>query len=133
MTRSQQLSHVAMSVPEGTLTDEWRAAVLAFYGDVFGWHELESLRRPDRMTLAVGSQYINIRERADAPAYNGYEHFGVLFASPDELRRVWAAADRSDADRHLEPLSESDDAYMSFRLRYLLPLTVEAQFFSTGE
>ena len=32
----------------------------------------------------------------------------------------------------LEPLSESADGFLSFRLHYLLPLTVEAQFFPPG-
>ena len=77
MPSSQRLSHVAMSVPAGTLTDEWRSRVLAFYGEVFGWHEIKSLRLPDRLTIAVGGEYINVRERADAPKYSGYEHFGV--------------------------------------------------------
>lgn len=129
MARSQALSHVAMSVPPGTLTDEWRAEVLGFYGELFGWKELDSLRLPDRLTISVGSSYINVRERADAPAYNGYEHFGVVFTSSDELRAVWENASKHDADMVLEPLKESADGFLSFRLRYLLPLTVEAQFF----
>ena len=38
---------------------------------------MEDFRRPDRLTIAVGRTYINVRERADAATYNGYEHFGV--------------------------------------------------------
>ena len=129
MPSSQHLSHVAMSVPPGTLTDDWRKQVLDFYGDLFGWNEMDALRLPDRLTIAVGSSYINVRERDDAPAYNGYEHFGVVFRSSDELRQVWDAANKSDADITLEPLSEPADGFLSFRLRYLLPLTVEAQYF----
>ena len=117
-----------MSVPEGTLTDEFRANVLDFYGRVFGWQEMESLRLPDRLTIAVGASYINVRERADAPAYSGYEHFGVLFPSAQELKDTWARANEDDGDVTLEPISESGDGYAMFRLRYLLPLTVEAQY-----
>jgi hypothetical protein len=129
MTRKQALSHVAMSVPPGTLTDAWRNEVLGFYGDLFGWKEMDELRLPDRLTIAVGSTYINVRERADAPLYSGYEHFGVAFSSADELRAVWDNASKHSADITLEPLNESPDGYLSFRLRYLLPLTIEAQFF----
>jgi hypothetical protein len=122
-----------MSVPPGTLTDEWRARVLDFYGELFGWHEIDSLRLPDRLTIAVGSSYINVRERADAPTYSGYEHFGVSFTSADELRKIWADAnDRDNDDVTLEPLSDSGDGYVSFRLHYLLPLTIEAQYFPAG-
>ena len=129
MPRSQHLSHVAMSVPPGTLTDQWRARVLDFYGELFGWREMDELRLPDRLSIAVGSSYINVRERSDAPAYNGYEHFGVVFPSADDVRRCWDAASKSDAGVTLEPLSEPLDGYLSFRMRYLLPLTIEVQYF----
>jgi hypothetical protein len=37
MAGGAHLSHVAMSVPEGTLTDEFRAELLGFYGRILGW------------------------------------------------------------------------------------------------
>ena len=129
MPKQQVLSHVAMSVPVGTLTDEYRARVLDFYGRVFGWHEMESLRLPDRLTIAVGASYINVRERADAPAYTGYEHFGVSFPTARALKDAWERANAESGDVTLEPVSESGDGFATFRLRYLLPLTVEAQYF----
>ena len=129
MPKAQHLSHVAMSVPPGTLTDEWRARVLDFYGELFGWREMDELRLPDRLSIAVGASYINVRERSDAPAYNGYEHFGVVFPSADEVRQLWNAVSKSDAGVTLEPLSEPFDGFLSFRMRYLLPLTIEVQYF----
>ncbi len=72
MRMSSGLSHVAMSVPEGTITDAYRARLLEFYGRVLGWREMESLRLPDRLTVAVGpSSYINIRERPDSMVTHG--------------------------------------------------------------
>jgi hypothetical protein len=129
MPKQQVLSHVAMSVPPGTLTDEFRARVLDFYGRVFGWREIESLRLPDRLTIAVGASYINVRERADAPSYTGYEHFGVSFPTQQELKDVWERANADDGAVTLEPVEESADGFATFRLRYLLPLTIEAQYF----
>ncbi len=129
MPKAQVLSHVAMSVPAGTLTDEYRARVLDFYGRVFGWTEIDSLRRPDRMTIAVGANYINVRERDDAPTYTGYEHFGVSFPTAEAIQATWERADADDADLTLGPLEASADGFLTFRLRYLLPLTVEAQYF----
>ena len=119
-----------MSVPPGTLTEEWRTQVLDFYGELFGWTEMDKLRLPDRLTIAVGSSYINVRARDDAPAYSGYEHFGVLFSSADEVRAIWERASKLDVDLTLEPLNDTGDGYVSFRLRYLLPLTIEAQYFA---
>ena len=48
MVKSKGLSHVAMSVAEGTLTEEYREELLGFYGDYFRWREIEQLRLPDR-------------------------------------------------------------------------------------
>src|SRR6476469_8808911 len=70
--RSHTLSHVAVSVPPGTITESYRTAVLDFYGRMLGWREIEQLRRPDRITIAVGPAcYLNLRERDDAATYRG--------------------------------------------------------------
>jgi hypothetical protein len=116
-----------MSVSEGTLTDTFRDEVLAFYGEHFGWTEMESLRRPDRMTIAVGhGDYVNVRERPDPVPYTGYEHFGLRLASADAVEATWAAIDADRRPVELEPMEGSGD-YRHFRVRYLLPLTVEVQ------
>jgi hypothetical protein len=134
MPLSSGLSHVAMSVPEGTLTEEYRTRLLEFYGRVFGWREMESLRLPDRLTIAVGrSTYINVRERPDSMVCHGYEHFGILVRSAEDLRRLWAALAQERDNMQLEPLSISDDGEGSFRFRYLLPLAVEVQFFAAAD
>jgi catechol-2,3-dioxygenase len=132
MPSSSGLTHVAMSVPEGTLTDAYRALLLEFYGRILDWREMESLRLPDRMTIAVGpSSYINIRERPDSMVTHGYEHFGVLVPSAEDLQQLWADL-ANEGDRvQLEPLSTSDDGEGSFRFRYLLPMAVEAQFYAS--
>ena len=84
------LNHVAMSVPEGTLTDDYRTELLAFYGDLLGWRELEALRRPDRLTISVGKYtYLNVRERPEVMVCSGYEHFGIVVESSDEAKRLW--------------------------------------------
>jgi hypothetical protein len=124
------LSHVAMSVPEGTLTDEYRADVLEFYGKLFGWREIESLRLPDRLTISIGgSCYINLRERPEVMVCHGYEHFGVLVDSVPELEQLWSELAQEQREMHLEPLSIADEGFGSFRFRYLLPMAVEVQFF----
>ena len=124
------LNHVAMSVPAGTLTDEFRAEVVAFYGGLLGWREIEALRLPDRMTLSVSRHtYVNIRERPDVMTSTGYEHFGVVVASAGDAKRLWHALDSDPRAVNLEPLSQHDDGFTSFRFRYLLPLAVEIQYF----
>ena len=124
------LSHVAMSVPAGTLTDDYRTELLEFYGNLLGWREMQSLRRPDRLTISVGTHaYVNVRERPEAMVCFGYEHLGIVVASPEEAERLWNELDADERDVHLEPLSSDDRGLTTFRFRYLLPLAVEVQAF----
>ena len=119
-----------MSVPEGTLTDDYRTELLSFYGDLLGWREIESQRRPDRLTISVGPHsYLNVRERTDPMVCFGYEHFGIVVESTDEAERLWRQLDGDERNTNLEPLS-SDRDLRTFRFRYLLPLAVEIQAFS---
>lgn len=123
------LNHVAMSVASGTLTDEWRAELLEFYGSLFGWREIESLRLPDRLTILVDKRtYVNIRERTEPMICSGYEHFGVVVASGAEVDDIWSRLDASPLDLELEPLNIDDAGFRSLRFRYMLPLAVEVQF-----
>lgn len=123
------LNHVAMSVASGTLTDEWRADLLEFYGALFGWREIESLRVPDRLTILVGQRtYVNIRERAEPMICSGYEHFGVVVSSGDEVEEIWNRLDASPLDLELEPLNIENGGFRSLRFRFMLPLAVEVQF-----
>ena len=131
MPVSSGLSHVAMSVPEGTLTDEYRTQLLVFYGRLLGWREMESLRLPDRLTVAVGrSSYINIRERPESMITHGYEHFGVFLRSAEDLQQLWEDLAKEKQDVQLEHLFPNDQGEGSFRFRFLLPMAVEAQFFA---
>jgi hypothetical protein len=124
------LNHIAMSVPSGTLVDRFRTELLQFYGGLFAWREIESLRLPDRLTVSVGRHcYLNVRERPDPMVCSGYEHFGIVVASTEEAERLWKVLDTDPRDVNLEPLTAGDDGFRSFRFRYLLPLTVEVQFF----
>jgi hypothetical protein len=131
MPSTSGLTHVAMSVPEGTLTDAYRSRLVDFYGRILGWREMESLRLPDRLIVAVGpSSYINIRERPDSMVTHGYEHFGVLVRSAENLQQLWADLANEEDDVGLEPLTTNDDGEGSFLFRYLLPMAVEAQFYA---
>ncbi|HVT76261.1 MAG TPA: VOC family protein [Acidimicrobiales bacterium] len=121
--RTHALTHVAMSVAPGTLTDEFCAEVLAFYSEVFGWRSMDDFRQPDRLTIAIGPKaYINLRERDDY-ATVAYEHFGVLVESKDALDTVHAELSRRGVD-----VEESPESQL-IRFRHLLPMAIEAQYF----
>ena len=128
--KTHTLSHVAVSVPPGTLTDDYRNEVLTFYGELLGWREIEDLRLPDRLTIAIGPAcYLNLRERSDAMTATGYEHFGVLVRSPEDLDQVWDELHTKYPDVNVEPQSTTDGGHRTFRFFHLLPLAVEIQYF----
>ena len=82
------------------------------------------------MILSVGGRdYLNIRERPDPMVCSGYEHVGLLLASPEAVEHAWSELARETTDVHLEELDRGDDGYRSFRFRHLLPLTIEVQHF----
>lgn len=125
--RTRALTHVAMSVPIGTLTSDFRSTVLAFYSGAFGWRELEHLSTPDRLTISIGpGTYINVREHESAMAAGAYEHFGVLVESTAEVHELHAAVQRLGANP--EPIEEPVQDHPTFRFRHLLPMAVEVQF-----
>lgn len=117
------LSLVATSVPEGTLTDRYRTDLLEFYGRTLGWREMESFRRPDRLTIAVGaSSYTNLRERPDSMVTHGYEHIGILVESAERLAQLWSDLANQHVEAHLEPFTPNERGEGSFRFRHLLPM-----------
>ena len=125
--RTRALTHVAMSVPVGTLTPEYRSKLLVFYADVFGWRELERLSTPDRLTISIGpGTYINIREQEMAMTADAYEHFGVLVDSVEEVHELHAAVRRLGAAP--QPVEEPVQGHPTFRFRHLLPMAIEVQF-----
>src|SRR5437660_2463628 len=98
-----------MSVAEGTLTSDFRVQLVEFYSRHFGWTEIESLRLPDRMTLAVGGRdYLNIRERSDPMVCSGYEHLGLLLTSSKAVEDAWSALADENADVNLEELQRGE-------------------------
>lgn len=124
------LSHVAVSV--GALTDALRADLLSFYGQHFGWSEIESLRRDDRLTLDIGGgDYVNVRQRPDPMRTSGYEHLGLRLASAAAVEQSWEALAADPRAVDLEPLNggAGSNGYRAFRFRYLLPLAIEVQHF----
>jgi hypothetical protein len=121
--KTEALTHVAMSVPAGTLTDAFRDEVLTFYGEVFGWREMDRLRLDDRLTIAVAPKaYVNLRERDDFATIS-YEHFGVLVQSKAVLDAVHAELTRRGID-----VEESRESQL-IRFKHLLPMAIEVQFF----
>lgn len=139
-TKAPRLNHVAMSVSPDELDADGRAALIAFYGDVFGFEEYEDLTE-DRHRLvfrAHSHEQFMFLIADDAPmAAPRLDHFGLSVASLgdfDEVARRAAAwkAREPDAVDLIEPTVEEYVGALrlhSFYVRYRLPLMVETQHF----
>lgn len=137
MVETQRFSHLALTVARSMFETPQRAELLSFYDAVFGWVENERLSiEGERIFLRAPTdrQYLTIRASDDPMRTSGYEHLGVLVESADELQRLHARASTCAPEDDRVELEEIQILYgerlHSFRVRYLLPLTLEIQYFN---
>ena len=91
MTR-MRFNHMELSFPVGTLTQDFRNDVDAFYCGVLGWDALDTevvgqschLLRPDN------GQFILLAEGKEPMSSPGYDHLGLLMDTRDEVDSVLA-------------------------------------------
>jgi hypothetical protein len=132
----QRFTHVAVTVPRQFFDPTLRAELLAFYADVFGWTENPRLAiEGERIFLRAPTdrQYVTIRGSDTPMRTTGYEHLGVAVATPADVHQLHARAHtRAERDSRVE-LGTVEISYggrlHSFRVRYLLPVTIEVQCF----
>lgn len=139
-SRRPHINHVAMSVPAEALDAEGRAAITAFYGDVFGFEEYEDLTQ-DRKQLVLRAHHheqflfvIADDKPMDAPRF---DHFGLSVSSKDDFEevlrraRAWKEKEPEAVDLIESKVEEYAGALNlhSFYIGYRLPMMVETQFF----
>jgi hypothetical protein len=132
-----RLNHVAMSLAADQLDATHRADLCAFWGEVFGFEELEVMT-VDRHRLVLScvhwDQFLFLIAE-DAPMRcPRMDHFGFSVGTRDELVGVRdrAVAFRDRDDRvDLIDLSVDDQGVVrihSLYVRYLLPMMAEVQW-----
>ena len=135
-----RLNHVAMSLSADELDAEGRAALCAFYGDVFGLEEYEDLTK-DRQQLVFRAhsheQFVFLIADDTPMTAPRLDHFGLSVATLEDFEEVarraaaWKAKEPDEVDL-IEPTVEEYVGALnlhSFYVRYRLPLMVETQFF----
>ena len=136
-----RINHVAFSVPSDLLSQQGRADLAPFFEEVFGWAELGMMTIDgQRMIFSLNSYDRFLFLLADEapmvcpPGLPG-DHFGVQVDSLDELNIVQARAEAFSAgDDRVEilPYEVEDHTVLklhSFYVRYLLPMSIEVQYF----
>lgn len=135
-----RLNHVALSVPADQLDADGRAALTAFYGDVFGFEEYPQLTE-DRRRLVLrahtNEQFVFLVADDSPMSAPRMDHVGLSVSSMAEFEEVArrAAAWREREPDAVELIEPSVEEYAgalrlhSFYVRYRLPLMVETQHF----
>ena len=138
--RPPRINHVALSVPADRLDGDGRAALTAFYGDVFGFEEYPELTE-DRRRLVLRAhtheQFVFLIADEAPMVAPRLDHFGLSVSSLAEFEEVarraaaWKAREPGEVDL-VEPTVEEYAGALrlhSFYVRYRLPLMVETQHF----
>jgi hypothetical protein len=132
-----RLNHVAMSLDPGLLDATHRADLCDFWGQVFGFEELEVMTQ-DRHRLVLScvhwDQFLFLIADDDPMRCPRLDHFGFAVGSLDELQGVRdrAVAYREHDDRvDLVDLAVDDQGVVrihSVYVRFLLPMMAEVQW-----
>ncbi len=137
LVRPPRFNHVAMSVEAELLEPAGRAELGAFYGDVFGWHELPT-ETVDGQKLVFSVHTIEqfVFLIADDPPMTcpRLDHFGLSVATESELDAVLSGAQAwRERDSRVDIIDKKTEghgmlAITSIYVRYLLPMMVEIQW-----
>jgi hypothetical protein len=133
-----RFNHVAISVPADLLDEAGRGALLAFYGDVFGWDEMPTLTK-DRELFVLrcnsNEQFVYLSASRDPMRCPAMDHFGMSVPAPADLDAMLERARKwKERDAGVEIVERGLEDYGFLRLhnfyvRYRLPLMIEVQCF----
>ena len=132
-----RFNHMELTFEPGTLTDEFRARVRSFYGEVFGWdcRDTEILGQNALLLLLDerATQFILLAESTKPMASPGYDHLGLLQPTRAEVdalcERIRA---RQDAEPEIrlkvyEDLVNPASTVHAFYVKHLLPIWFDVQ------
>jgi len=135
-----QLNHVALTMDPAALDEPGRAAILDFYGDVFGWTEGDNTGESGNpLILYTGAfaQFVYLLPGEPFVVAPALDHFGIQVQTLDELHEIVRRAEaRQAADPRVRiigiqtrttPGPTHDYTLTSAYVGFLLPLMVEIQ------
>ncbi len=84
-----RFNHMELSFEKGTLTQQFRDEVDAFYGDVLGWRTLDTevIGQLCHLLLPDDGQFILLAEGKEPISSPGYDHLGSADGHPRGGRR----------------------------------------------
>jgi hypothetical protein len=134
--KRMRFNHMELTFPRGTLTDELKADVDAFYGDVFGWRFLDTPVVGQMGHLCqMGDQgdFILLLESDKPMSSPGYDHLGFLHDTAAEVDalladcKAWQAKDDRVQIKEYDDLVTPNLTVHAFYVKYLLPIWFDVQ------
>jgi len=132
---TMRFNHMELTFPRGTLTDEFRRDVDAFYGRLFGWDtkDTEILGQRAHLLLPDEGQFILLAEGRSPLSSPGYDHLGLLQETRSEVDDLLAECTRyAEKDPRVQLITYDDLVYPdltvhAFYVKYLLPIFFDVQ------
>jgi predicted enzyme related to lactoylglutathione lyase len=131
-----RFNHMELTFPTGTLTDEVRADVDAFYGDVFGWKFLDTNvvgQLAHLCQLGDSGDFILLAESDKPMSSPGYDHLGILMDDRTDVDETLAACKAWQAKDDRVQIKEYKDLVMptltvhAFYVKHILPIWFDVQ------
>ena len=130
-----RFNHMELTFARGTLTDDFRKEIDAFYGSIFGWKSTDTeivgqlchLLQPDP------DQFILLAEGDKPISSPGYDHLGLLQDTRQEVDDLLDACKRfAEKDGRVQIKEYKDLVYPNlvvhaFYVKYLLPIWFDVQ------
>lgn len=138
-----RFNHMELTMPPGSLSEQARAEICAFYADVFEFDALEVPLFGEKGLLlrtdAETSQFLLLMEQAVHIDSKGYDHLGFLYDSRAEVDqklevvKKWQQRDDRVLIKEYDDLVVGDVTTHAFYFRYLLPIWFDVQVIETAE
>jgi hypothetical protein len=133
-----RFNHLALTLPADALDEAGRAAILGFYGEVFGWTEMPTMTR-DRELLVLrtwsNEEFVYLHASGAPMRCGPTEHVGLSVPTRAEIDALYErAAKRAEGDDEVELTKQETDDFRAVKLhhfyvRYRLPVSIEVQCF----
>ena len=132
---TMRFNHMELTYPVGTLTQELRDEIDAFYGDVFGWTfmDTEVVGQSCHLCFVDEGQFLLLAESNKPMASPGYDHLGLLCdtrADVDDLLakcKAWQEKDDRVRVKEYTDLVGPTLTVHAFYVKFLLPIWFDVQ------
>jgi hypothetical protein len=130
-----RFNHMELTFPVGTLTNEFKEEIDAFYGSIFGWSavDAEVVGQLCHILMPDPEQFILLAESNKPMSSPGYDHLGLLQDTREEVDDLLTACERyADKDDRVKIVRYEDLVYPglivhAFYVKYLLPIYFDVQ------